>query len=182
MYWVLSWLAVTVSKTIHNLSSFRECPSLCNYRIVFIIPPLHRRWNGGLLDSPQCLSVRPSVDKVCGNFWKKLLAQLISYLAFTLTGRVSWPLYIFMFLASFSCRWWPNIWSKNEVSGIFWKKYWFNAFHTWHLSLWGQFLDPYTFSCSQPHFRFSGGQIFGWKWGLLSPFMGKACFYLTPNW
>ena len=36
-----------------------------------IIPPLHRRWNGGILDSPQCLSVRLSVDKVSGTFWKK---------------------------------------------------------------------------------------------------------------
>ena len=26
-----------------------------------IIPPLHRRWKGGILDSPWCLSVRPSV-------------------------------------------------------------------------------------------------------------------------
>ena len=64
-----------------------------------------------------CPSVRPSawpsVDKVSGTFWKKkLLAQFISYLAFTLLGWVSWPLYIFVFLASFSALWWPNIWSK----------------------------------------------------------------------
>ena len=35
------------------------------------------------------------------DFLKKLLAQLISYLAFILMGWLSWPLYIFMFLASF---------------------------------------------------------------------------------
>ena len=46
------------------------------------------------------------------NFLKKLLAQFISYLAFTLMGWVSWPLYIFVFLASFSALWWPNIWLK----------------------------------------------------------------------
>ena len=27
-------------------------------------------------------------------------------------GWVSWPLYIFVFLASFSALWWPNIWPK----------------------------------------------------------------------
>ena len=27
-------------------------------------------------------------------------------------GWVSWPLYIFVFLASLSALWWPNIWSK----------------------------------------------------------------------
>ena len=47
-----------------------------------------------------------------GNFLKKLLTQFISYQAFTLMGSVSWPLYIFVFLASFSVLWWPNIWPK----------------------------------------------------------------------
>ena len=55
--------------------------------------------------------------------------------------------------------------AKNGVSGTFWKNYWPNLFHTWHLPLWGESLDPYTFSCSLPHLRPSGGQIFGRKWG-----------------
>ena len=60
------------------------------------------------------MSVRSSVDNsVFGTFWeKKLLAQFISYLAFTLIGWVSWLLYIFVFLASFLALWWPNIWPK----------------------------------------------------------------------
>ena len=33
-----------------------------------------------------CPSVRPSVDKISGTFWKKLLAQFISYLEFALMG------------------------------------------------------------------------------------------------
>ena len=132
------------------------------------------------------------------NFLKKLLAQLISYLIFTLMGWVSWTLFIFVFLASFLALWWPNIWpnmgfpelfekiigpihfipgiypygvslltpihfrvpslifgplvakylAKNGVSGTFWKNCWLNSFHTWHLALWGEFLDPYTFLCS----------------------------------
>ena len=53
------------------------------------------------------------------NFLKKLLAQFISYLAFTLMGWVSWPLYIFVFLASFSALWWPNIWPKMGFPELF---------------------------------------------------------------
>ena len=104
------------------------------------------------------------------NFLKKLLAQFISYLAFTLIGWVSWPIYIFMFLASFSALWWPNIWPKMGFPEIFEKKHWPNSFHTWHLPLWGESLDPYIFSCSLPYFRPSGGQIFGRKWGFMELF------------
>ena len=95
------------------------------------------------------MSVRPSVrPSVCRqgfrNFLKKLLAQFISYLAFTLMGWVSWPLDIFVFLASFSALWWPNIWPKMRFPELFEKNYWLYSFHTWHLSLWGEPLDPYT--------------------------------------
>ena len=152
-----------------------------------------------ILDSPRCLSVRPSVCRQLGfrNFLKKLLAPFI-----TLMGWVSWPLFIFVFLASFLALWWPNIWPKmgfpeffektigpihyisgiypywvslltpihfrvpslifgplvakylagNGVSRTFWKKYWLNSFHTWHLPLWGESFEPYTFSCSWPQF------------------------------
>ena len=64
-------------------------------------------------------SVRPSVDKVSGTFLKNLLAQFISYLAFTLMGWVSWPLFIFVILASFLALWWPNIWSKMGFPELF---------------------------------------------------------------
>ena len=71
-----------------------------------------------------CPSVRPSArPSICRqgfrNFLKKLLAQFISYLAFTLMGWVSWPLYIFVFLASFSALWWPNIWPKMGFLELF---------------------------------------------------------------
>ena len=182
------------------------------------------------------MSVRPSVCRQgFRNFFKKVLAQFISYLAFTLMGWVSWPLHIFVFLASFSALWWPNIWpkmgfpelfeksfgsihfipgiypygvslltpihfrvpslifgplvakylAKNGVSGTFWKNYWLNSFHTWYLPLWCESLDPYTFSCPQPYFRPSGGQIFGKKWGfrnflkkLLAQFISYLVFTL----
>ena len=148
------------------------------YSCGYLCPPFHRRWNGGILDSLRCLSVRssdrPSVEKVSGNlwkktigsihlipgiypnrvslltpihfrvpslifgplvakylaengvsgtFWKKLLAQFILYLAFILMGRISWPLYILLFLASFAALWWPNIWPKMGFTELFEKTF-----------------------------------------------------------
>ena len=74
----------------------------------------HQRWNGVYWIHPDvCPSARPFVDKVSGTFEKKkLLVQLISYLAFAIMGWVSWLLFIFVFLASFLALWWPNIWPK----------------------------------------------------------------------
>ena len=103
---MLAWLSCWLKIRLHHI------------RLVwFIIPPLHLRRNGGILDSPDvcpsvCPSVRPSVDKVSGTFWKQLLAQFISYLACTLMVWVFWPLFIFVFLASFLALWWPNICPK----------------------------------------------------------------------
>ena len=34
-------------------------------------------------------------------------------------GRVAWPLYIFVFLASFLALWWPNIWPKMGFPELF---------------------------------------------------------------
>ena len=132
-------------------------------------------------------SVRPSVHpSVCrqgfGNFFKKLLAQFISYLAFTLMGWVSWPLFIFVFLASFLALWWLNIWLKMGFQKLFEKNNWPNSFHTWHSLLGGDFLNPYTFPCSYPHFPSSGGQIFGQKCGFRN-FFGKTIgsIYFIPG-
>ena len=44
-------------------------------------------------------------------------------------GWVSWHLYIFVFLASFSSLWWPNIWSKIGFPELFEKNYWFHSLH-----------------------------------------------------
>ena len=38
--------------------------------------------------------------------------------------------------------------SVDKVSGTYLKNYSLNSFHTWPLCLWGESLDPYTFSCS----------------------------------
>ena len=53
------------------------------------------------------------------DFLKNLLAQLISYLAFTLMGWVSWPWYIFVFLASFLALSGPNIWPRMGFPELF---------------------------------------------------------------
>ena len=97
-------------------------------------------------------------------------------------GWVSWPLYIFVFLASFSACWWPNIWPKMGFPELFEKNCLPNSFHAWHLSLWGESLYPYTFSCSYPHFQPAGGQIFGRKWGFRN-FLKKTIgsIYFIPG-
>ena len=38
--------------------------------------------------------------------------------------------------------------AENGVSGTFWKKYGFHSLHTWHLPLWGDSIDRYSFLCS----------------------------------
>ena len=149
-------VSCTISRSIDQKSksnrSFTFLQLITDQQFL-VIPPLHRSWNGGILDSPRCLSACLSVHlSVCRqgfrNFLKKLLAQFISYLAFTLMGWVSWPLFIFVFLASFLTLWWPNIWPKMGFPEVFEINNWPNSFHTWHLPLWGESLDPCTFSCS----------------------------------
>ena len=74
---------------------------------------LHGSWD-------QILQRLPSVCRQgFRNFLKKLLAQFISYLVFTLMGRVSWPLFIFVFIASLLALWWPNIWLKMGFPELF---------------------------------------------------------------
>ena len=92
--------------------------------------------------------------------FEKTIGSIHFILAYNLMGWVSWPLYIFVFLASFSALWWPKMGFRNSL-----KKLFAQFILYWHLSLWGESLDPYTFSGSWPHFRPSGGQIFWPKMG-----------------
>ena len=127
-----------------NIGSIHFIPGIYPY-VVSLLSPIHIRLPS-LIFGP--LVVKYLIENgVSGTFFKKLLALFISCLAFTLIGWVSWPLYIFVFLASVSAFWLANIWPKMEFPG-FKKNYWLNSFHTWHLSLCGESLDPYTFSCS----------------------------------
>ena len=102
------------------------------------------------------------------NFLKKKqpLAQFMSYLAFILMVWVYWPLYIFGVPSLIFGPLVAKYLVKNGVYGIFWKNYWFHSLHIWQLPFGYESLDPYSFSCSNPHFRPSGGQVFGGKWGL----------------
>ena len=87
-----------------------------------------------------CPSVRPSVDKIIDSI--HFIPGIYPYGVSPLTPihfRV--PSLIFSPLVA-------KYLAENGVSGTFWKNYWLNLFHTWHLPLWGEFLDPYTFSCS----------------------------------
>ena len=116
---------------------------------------LHLRW------CSQFHCRRPSVDKVSGPFGSiHFIPGIYPYGVSLLTpNNFCVPSLIFGPLVA-------KYLADNGVSGTFWKNHWPNWFHTWHLSSWGESLDPpYTFSCSYPHFWPSGGQIFGRKWG-----------------
>ena len=109
-----------------NIGSIHFIPGIYPYG-VGLLTPSHFR--------VPSLIFCPSGDQIFGRKWgfrkilKKLLAQFISYLTFTFMGWVSWPLYVFVFLASFSALWWPNIWPKSGFPELFEKKYWLNSFH-----------------------------------------------------
>ena len=74
----LLWLLCSCFSNMENISSSVHAIALC------------------YTPAPQRPSVHPSVDKVSGTFWKKLLAQFISYVALTLWGESLDP-------CSFSC-------------------------------------------------------------------------------
>ena len=58
---------------------------------------------------------------ISGTFWKNYWLNSFHTWHLTLMGWVSWPLYIFVSLASFSALWWPNIWRKMGFPELFWK-------------------------------------------------------------
>ena len=124
-------------------------------------------------------SVRPSVDTISGIFWKKILAQFISYLASTLWGEFLDPYFFFVFLTSLLALWWPNIWPKMGFPERFEK-----------IICPIEFIPgiyPYGVSLlTHIHFRVHS-LIFGFggyfldkvgsdqSGGILSPFTGTAC-------
>ena len=96
-------------------------------------------------------SVRLSVDKVSGTFWKTIgsihfIPGIYPYGVSLLTlFHLRVPSLIFGPLAA-------KYFAENWVSGIFFKNCWPNSFHTLHLPLWGESLDPSAFSCSLASF------------------------------
>ena len=127
---------------------WRHWATMCLITINLInYTPAPPKMEWGILDSPRCLSVRPSVDKVSGTFWKKLLARFVSYLAFTLMGWVSWPLFIFVFLASFFLLLVAKYLAEMGFPELFEKKTLLAQFISClAFTLMGEFLDHYTFS------------------------------------
>ena len=93
-------------------------------------------------------------------------------------------------------HWWPNIWPNMgfpELKKQNKKKLLVQLISYLVFTLRGKFLYPYSFWCSWPHFRRSGGQIFGRIWGfqnfltkLLVQFISYLVFtlywisFLTP--
>ena len=111
-----------------TIGSIHFIPGIYPYG-VSLLTPIHFR--------VPSLIFGPLVAKYLAEKWgfrnvlKKPLAQYISYLAFTLMGWVSWPLYIFVLLASFLAPWWPNIWLKMWFLELFEKSYWFHSKFSW---------------------------------------------------
>ena len=92
--------------------------------IEIIIPPLHRRWNRGILYLPRCLFVRPFVCRQLDfwNFLKKktptigsihFLPDIYPYGMSLLT-----PVH-FRVPSLISTLWWPNIWPKMGFPELF---------------------------------------------------------------
>ena len=70
---------------------------------------------------------------VSGTSWKNYWPKFFSCLAFTLMGWVSWPLYIFAFLAWFFGPLVAKYVAENGVSQTFWRKNWLNQFLSWRI-------------------------------------------------
>ena len=111
---------------------------------------IYMEWNGDILDSPRCLAVSLAVRlkiRFPGLFEKNFgsihfIPGIYPYWVSLLTPiHFHDPSIIFGPLVA-------KYLAENGVYGNFWKNCWLNSFHTWHLSLWGASLDPYTFSCS----------------------------------
>ena len=93
--------------------------------------------------------------------FEKLFAQCISYIEFAVIRRVSWPLFIFVFLASI----WPSgsqtVWQTCGFSN-FWKKTIYSVHFIPSMSRYGVSLLT----------SIQNG-------GIMSPFMGTSCWILT---
>ena len=86
-------------------------------------------------------------------------------------GWVSWPLYIFMFLASFSVLWWPNIWPKMGFPELFEKTLGsIQCFPEEFPSVWHRTAKYKSL------LDISGRGGYWSELGILSPFMGTACY------
>ena len=140
---------------------------------------------GGILDSPRCLSVRlsvrPSVDKVSGTFWKNIGSIHFIHSIYPYGLSLLTPIH-FPVPSLVLALWWPNIWPKmgfrelfektigpiHFIPGIYPKKIFLTNSHLCstrlhNRNLYWIFLDEVSNDQS--------GSI-------LSPFMGTAC----SNW
>ena len=172
------------------------------YHVFTLSHPLHRRWNGGILDSTRCLSVRPSVlpsvrpsvDKVSGFFLKNYRLNSFYTWNLSLWGWVSWSLFIFVFLVSFLALGWPNIWPKMGFPEFFLKTIGSIHFIPGIYPYWVSFLTPIHFRVPSlilgplvaKYLAENGISVTFWNFldevgsdqsgGILSPFMGTACW------
>ena len=107
-YLAENWVPGTFWKKKQLLAEIHFISGICPYGMS-LLSPIHFRVPS-LIFGP-LVAKYLAENAISGGFFK-ILVPSITCLAFTLRGWVSWPLYIFVFLASFSSLWWPNIWSK----------------------------------------------------------------------
>ena len=128
---------------VTTIGSIHFIPGIYPYGMS-LLNPIHFRVSS-LIFGP-LVAKYLAVNGVSGTFWKKLMVQFISCLAFTLMGWVSRPLYIFVILASFSA-----LWCKIEIFiGYFWMRWvviragvycphlWAQLVFTWSSHWYGQ--------------------------------------------
>ena len=91
--------------------------------MVVIIPRLLRMWNRVYRINPWCLPICLSFcPSVCRqgfrNFLNKAITWFVSYLAFTIMGCASWPLFISVFILSILANWSPNFCRKMRFPDL----------------------------------------------------------------
>ena len=84
--------------------------------VVSLFPPIHFSifWVPSYNIGPHLVATYWTEYAVSGTYWRKLLTQLISYLAFTHMGWVSWPVFIFTFRSTTLAPWRPHIGPKMQ--------------------------------------------------------------------
>ena len=125
-----------------NIGSIHFIPGIYLYGVSLLTPIYFRV--PCLIFGPPLVAKYLAENGVSGTFWKKLLAQFFSYLAFILMGWVSWPLYIFVFLASFSWRiptCVAHVCKIEIVVGYFWMRWIVIRAEVYCPHLWAQLVS-----------------------------------------
>ena len=104
--------------------------------------------------------------------FEKTIGSILVIPGFILMGRVSWPLYIFVFLASFFGPLVAKHLAENGVSATFWKK----LLAQFIIFLKNSHLSSTRLPNRNLNWIFLDEVVSDQSGGMMSPFMGTACF------